>query len=376
MLKNNQNAKLWNLLLLLHTSNLFFSFGAKFQELLPTLRELFSKKSDFTKLKLSEAEIKKLQDPDWSVVEKDLLWAEKEDHHIITINDADYPALLQEIPNPPLVLFVMGNLGLLKFSQIAMVGSRNPTPFGIENAHSFAEALASTGLVITSGFAAGIDAASHRGAIESFGKTIAVMGTGLNERYPMYHTPLAEKIVAAGGVLLSEFPLDAKAKAWHFPLRNRIISGLARGTLVVEATLRSGSLITARLAAEQGREVFAIPGSIHNPLARGCHYLIRQGAKLVEEPLDILEEFPEFIANIKEQVVRSKSVEKKNKLDYEYQKLLDCTDFDITTADVLAARINLPVSRVSIMLVELELQGLIKRVKNGYIKPMKNQEIV
>lgn len=368
MVKNNKNAKLYNLLLLLNTTTLLFSLGKKIFKLLPNIDELFSRNTDLTTLGLSAEEIIRLKNPDWRVVEEALSWAEEDGRHIITISDASYPELLKEIPNPPLVLFVLGDLSLLKSSQLAIVGSRNPTPVGVEVASDFASMLVQAGLVITSGLAMGIDAASHWGAIKSSGKTIAVMGTGLNCIYPSRHTKLAEKIVATGGVLLSEFPLNVGADAWHFPLRNRIISGLSIGTLVVEATIRSGSLITARLAGEQGREVFAIPGAIYNPASRGCHYLIRQGAKLVEQATDILEELPNFTAAKQEQASAGKAMRIKNKLDCEHKKLLDCMGFEITTIDILAARINLPVLRINIMLLELELQGLIKATIGGYIR--------
>lgn len=358
MPKNTKNSSRYNLLLLLNSSNLVFSLGAKLLKLLPNIDELSSK--------LSGEEAIKLKNPDRSVVERDLAWAEKSGHRIITIYDADYPVLLKEIQNPPLVLFIIGDFTLLKTHQLAMVGSRNPTPIGTETAHNFAGSLARSGLVITSGFAAGIDTASHRGAVKASGKTIAVMGTGLNNLYPSHNVKLADEIVGSGGVLLSEFPLDAKAEAWHFPLRNRIISGLSLGTLVVEATVRSGSLITARLAGEQGREVFAIPGSIYNQAARGCHHLIRQGAKLVEQPQDVLEEFPKFISLKQDVVIDIKKSQTKNKLDCEHKKLLDCMGFEVSTIDILASRINLPVSRVGVMLLELEMKGLIKSLIGGY----------
>lgn len=366
--KDNKNTELHYLLLLHNNTDLVFRLGKKLLEFFPNIEELFSADVDLAKLGLSAEEISKLRNPDWQMVEQDLCWAEQTNHHIITFNDADYPKLLKEIQTPPLILFVIGDLQLLKSSQIAMVGSRNPTPIGIETAFNFSQELVKADLVITSGLATGIDAASHRGAIEAFGKTIAVMGTGLNRVYPQTHVTLAEKIVDSGGVLLSEFPRAAGSKAWHFPLRNRIISGLSIGTLVVEATMRSGSLITARFAGEQGREVFAVPGSIYNSRAQGCHYLIRQGAKLVEQPMDVLEEFPDLIKKIKAQIMETKCSVKKNKLDCKHKKLLDCIGFEITTVDILVTRINLPASQVVIMLLELELQGLIKTVMGGYIR--------
>ncbi|HEX6733480.1 MAG TPA: DNA-processing protein DprA [Azonexus sp.] len=217
-------------------------------------------------------------------------WAAQPGHAIVTLADADYPPALLEIADPPSLLYVRGNPACLRQRGLAVVGSRNATPQGRQTAESFARALAGHGLPIVSGLALGIDAAAHRGALNAGGTTIAVIGTGADRLYPAAHRELALAILEHGAIV-SEFPLGTPPLAANFPRRNRIISGLARGVLVVEAAPQSGSLITARLAAEQGREVFAIPGSIHSPVARGCHQLIKQGAKLVETAADILEEF-------------------------------------------------------------------------------------
>ena len=357
------------LLALLETTNLTFSLGSDVFRRLPNIADLFSMSTnDLVKLGLPANEVSKLKKPNWCRVEQSLHWAEKTGNHIITIQDPDYPILLKEIPNSPVLLFVRGDLQLLKSPQIAIVGSRNPTSIGLETAAIFAQALAQAGLVVTSGFAAGIDAAGHRGAIAVSQRTIAVMGTGLKQIYPLQHKNLAQKILDTGGVLLSEFPLEAKGNAWHFPLRNRIISGLSFGTLVVEATIRSGSLITARLANEQGREVFAIPGSIYNPLVRGCHYLICQGVKLVAQPSDVLEELTGLNGLVSSKIMVAKKTGKKNKLDQEYTKLLDCVGFATTTLDMLVARTSLSVQQISVMLLELELQGVIKTVVGGYTR--------
>ena len=222
-------------------------------------------------------------------VDHSLAWASQPDHHILTLADSSYPQSLLEIPDPPSVLYIRGNPALLQSPGIAIVGSRNATPQGLKTAESFAQALAGRGFAIISGLALGIDAAAHRGALTTEGATIAVIGTGADRVYPARNKELALAI-ARHGTIVSEFPLGTPAIAANFPRRNRIISGLSRGVLVVEAAPESGSLITARLAAEQGREVFAIPGSIHSPVARGCHKLIKQGAKLVETAQDILEE--------------------------------------------------------------------------------------
>ena len=223
------------------------------------------------------------------LLERTLHWAEQPGQAIVTLGDADYPPALLETADPPTLLYVRGNAALLRERGLAIVGSRNATPQGKQTAESFARTLAGQGYGIVSGLALGIDAAAHRGALADGGATVAVIGTGADRLYPASNRDLALAIVAHGAIV-SEFPLGTPPLAANFPRRNRIISGLARGVLVVEAAPQSGSLITARLAAEQGREVFAIPGSIHSPVARGCHLLIKQGAKLVETAADIVEE--------------------------------------------------------------------------------------
>jgi len=238
-----------------------------------------------------------------SVVAKDVEWLQQPGHHLLTLTDADYPSHLREIPDPPPLLFVRGDPAILAYPQIAMVGSRNPTPMGREIASAFAKELAEMGFVITSGLAIGIDGAAHRGTLSVGGPTIAVVGTGLDRIYPARHRELGLEIIKTGACV-SEFFLGTPPLAVNFPQRNRIISGLSLGVLVVEATTRSGSLITARLAGEQGREVFAIPGSIHNPLARGCHMLLRQGAKLVESASDVIEELgPQEFTVVSRQII-------------------------------------------------------------------------
>ena len=226
---------------------------------------------------------------DAEVIAPTLKWLEKDNVHIVTFADSNYPQKLLEISNPPAVLYAIGNLHWLNHPTIAIVGSRSATPQGEKNAEEFAKSLCEQGLCVISGMALGIDGAAHRGSLKANGATIAVVGTGLDIVYPARHRDLAHKI-AERGLILSEFPLGTPSKAQNFPRRNRLISGLSLGCLVVEANIDSGSLITARLAAEQGREVFAIPGSIHSPVTKGCHQLIKQGAKLVESVQDILEE--------------------------------------------------------------------------------------
>lgn len=228
-----------------------------------------------------------------AAVDRSIEWASQPGQHILTLADADYPAALLEIADPPSVIYVRGDKTLLSQRCLAMVGSRNATPQGMQTAEQFAQALAAQGLCIVSGLALGIDTAAHRGALAAGGTTIAVIGTGADRVYPARNRDLAIAITEHGAIV-SEFPLGTPAIGSNFPRRNRIIAGLSCGVLVVEAATESGSLITARLAGEQGRDVFAIPGSIHSPVARGCHRLIKQGAKLVESAADVLDEINNF----------------------------------------------------------------------------------
>ena len=309
---------------------------------------------------LSHKVIDALQNPPWELVEHDLHWLEFPENHALTYEDAGYPEQLREIASPPAVLFVKGDPGLLRKPQIAMVGSRNPSQVGIRTATEFAQALAEAGFVITSGMALGIDAASHQGALNVGGHTIAIAGTGLDRVYPACHKQLATEI-AMSGALVSEFPNGTLAKAGHFPRRNRIISGLCQGLLVVEAAQQSGSLITAKLALEQNREVFAIPGSIHNPLARGCNALIKQGAKLVETVEDIFEEVGQY-----NQIYRCGDAQiTQTTLDLEQQNLLKLIPYSPITVDILVQESGLSVEIVSSMLLVLELQGYVAAAAGG-----------
>lgn len=323
--------------------------------------------SDLRAQGISEKAIAYLQAPPWDDIEKDMRWLEKSGRYLLTWDDEQYPALLREINNPPLVLFVEGDINAINKAQIALVGSRHATPSGNETAYQFAEFLARAGLVITSGLAIGIDAASHRGALAANAQTIAVAGTGLAKTYPASHRKLAEQIIESG-VLISEFTPFTGAVAHHFPQRNRIISGLSLGVVVVEAAIRSGSLLTARYATEQGREVFAIPGSIHNPLSRGCHYLIRNGAKLVETGADILEELGPLYAASQAHIEQGKLAEKTVKLADDHQQLLYCIDEHATPLDVILSRSRLTIAEVSSMLLQLELQNYVQPVAGGYAR--------
>ena len=306
-----------------------------------------------------------LLSPDERAIDGDLAWADQSGHRILSLTSPDYPLLLREIPDPPALLFLNGDHARLQTPQLAIVGSRNPSPGGLDNAHQFAGHLAGVGLTITSGLALGIDAASHRGALDNHGPTLAVMGTGPDRIYPARHRDLAQEIVESGGVVLTEFPTGTQPRPENFPRRNRIISGLSLGTLVVEAAPRSGSLTTARHAIDQGREVFAIPGSIHNPMARGCHALIRQGAKLVESAQDVLEEIGAIAASFDAAPQSSGNETDPGHLSADHRQLLDHMGFDAVSVDQLTARSGLTAGAVSSMLLILELQGRIKSQAGG-----------
>ncbi len=285
------------------------------------------------------------------------------DLYEMTWNDPLYPKCLQEIHRPPKVLWIKGDPHYLSCPQIAIVGSRLATPAGLAIAKEFAEQLALAGFIVTSGLAEGIDGAAHAGALSAQKPTIAVLGSGLNHIYPRQHSALAQSI-AVQGALVSEFPANAPPRAAHFPQRNRIISGLSLGTLVVEANLKSGSLITARLANEQGREVFAIPGSIRNAQSAGCHALIQQGAKLVENVAQILEELawqnPVEIQTVHKPMVLE--------LDQSQHKLLECVGFSPTSVDSIVLHSGFSLAIVLPGLVELELHGYIQSVSIGYLR--------
>jgi len=290
-------------------------------------------------------------------------WLAAPNNHLVTLADPEYPKALLEISDPPPYLYAKGNLALLNQSSIAIVGSRNASVQGEKNAEAFAYDLCQHGLCIVSGLALGIDGAAHRGALKANGATIAVVGTGLDIVYPAKHRELAHQIVERG-LILSEFPLGTPSKPQNFPKRNRIISGLSLGCLVVEANVQSGSQITARMAAEQGREIFAIPGSIHSPMSKGCHQLIKQGAKLVDCIQDITEELklqPRLdttpsSAQVQQGSVPSGSTE---------QLLLDAMGFDPSPLERLVTLTGLTVAEVSSMLMLLELDGKVASLSGG-----------
>lgn len=312
--------------------------------------------------------------PDQSLIAADLKWLEHEENHILTLHHPDYPPLLKELPDPPPVLYVTGDTQLLSRHQLAIVGSRNPSPSGRENAYEFSRSLSQCSYLITSGLALGVDSASHHGALDADTPTLAVTGTGLDRVYPASNRQLAHKI-AENGAILSEFPIGTPPRRENFPRRNRLISGLSLGTLVVEAAVNSGSLITARLALEQGREVFAIPGSIHSPLSHGCHALIREGAKLVECIDDIIEELGAFgTPGQTPPNSRNKATCNAN-IDPKQQKVLDNIDYAPTTIDMLVTRTGLTADQLSSILLMLELQNQIVSLSGGTFTRLNIEEI-
>jgi DNA processing protein len=296
------------------------------------------------------------------------------DRCVAALGDAAYPAALLNIEDPPLMLYMLGAqvnraqpAPEIIANSLAIVGSRNPTPQGETNARQFAKAFAEAGICVVSGLALGVDGAAHDGALLGGGQTIAVVGTGLDRVYPKKHLALAHRIVLQG-MIISEFPLGTPPLTANFPRRNRIISGLTRGTLVVEAALKSGSLITARLAAEQGKEVFAIPGSIHSPQSRGCHALIKQGAKLVELAQDVLEELNLLPVGLSGSTESSKSTADSDAESSLENPLLAALGFDAVSLDELQARTGLDTPRLQAQLLDLELAGRVARLPGGYFQ--------
>lgn len=279
-------------------------------------------------------------------------WLSDANNAVLTLADADYPQALLNTADPPMLLYVKGQRALLNQPALAVVGSRNASAQGLNHAEAFAEAASQAGLVIVSGLAQGIDAAAHRGGLRGSGRSVAVVGTGLDKVYPAGNRELAHQL-SKTGALISEFALGTPPMAANFPRRNRIISGMSLGTLVVEASLQSGSLITARMALEQGREVFAIPGSIHSPQSKGCHRLIKQGAKLVESAQDILEELGNFSRSAPSQPAAPDS------------PLLEQMGFDPTDLDTLTMRSGLTIEALSAILLQLELDGQVASLPGG-----------
>lgn len=312
-----------------------------------------------------------IEAPDTAQLDADLAWLAEPGHHFLRYTDADFPPQLLDIAQPPAALFVIGDPALLLGAQVAVVGARSASVQGLLNAREFARAFARAGLTVTSGLADGIDGAAHTGALEAQGATIAVIGTGADRVYPRKHRELAARI-AQHGAIVSEYPLGTSARAEHFPQRNRLIAGLALGTLVIEASLQSGSLITARMAAEMGREVFALPGSIHNPLARGCHRLIRDGARLTEAAQELIEALvpgaQALGAQLRERLEPARPAlaprhDREN--DPDYARLLAALEEAPVGLDELAARTGLKPAELSSMLLLLELEGAVAPAVNG-----------
>jgi DNA processing protein len=335
---------------------------AKLQKRWPDLHQMFrSSAKELEQEGLSASLAQTIAHFDLSKVQADLNWLHCEkNHHILTWDSPEYPELLKEIADPPVVLYAKGNLSCLINPKLAIVGSRKPTVTGSENARKFAKELAAQGVLIVSGLALGIDAQAHLGCLESEGQTIAVLGTGIDCIYPYRHTALSQKI-SQNGLLLSEFSLKSPPIARHFPLRNRIISGLSLCTLVIEAAIKSGSLITARMALEQNRDVLAIPGSIHNPLASGCHYLLQQGAKLVTSVADVLEELR---IDPKPEIMDKPIFP----LASGNENLVKFIGFEVTTVDQIIVRSGCTIEQVMSELAELELNGTIVSVAGGYMR--------
>lgn len=308
-----------------------------------------------------------LEHPDAAVLAADMAWLEGEGHRLLRCTDEDFPPQLEAMPDPPAALFVKGDAGLLLRPQIAIVGARQAQPPGLANAARFAAELAVGGLLVTSGLADGVDGAAHTAALDAGQPTVAVIGTGPDRVYPRKHHTLARRI-AESGVIVSEYPPGTHAQVYHFPERNRIIAGLSLGVLVIEAGVKSGSLITARQAGEQGREVFALPGSIHNPLAQGCHALIGDGARLVQRPDEILAALApaamELGAELRARLERATAKVPKARRtgvdwreDEEYRRLLDAMGYDPAPLDALVGTTGLSPGALSSMLLMLELEG-------------------
>ncbi|MDE1463821.1 DNA-processing protein DprA [Spartinivicinus poritis] len=365
-------------------ANRFSQLVARFGSPTQALQQPASKLSDYLPAKSIEI-IREIQqgagkeyDQLQSLLVKTEQWLEHPNHHLIACIDECYPRAFNHLTDPPPLLFAVGNPDLLELPQLSIVGSRHPSKSGEENSYHFANTMAKGGFTITSGLADGVDAAAHKGALDAEGHTIAVVGTGLDLVYPAKNKALAERI-SQDGLLISEFPLGTKPQASNFPRRNRLISCLGLGVLVVEAALQSGSLITARLAAEQGREVFAIPGSIHNPLSKGCHQLIRQGAKLVDSVEHIWEELKHSLNTYsavrelsiavagqepeEQPVIQSLELEDPNQ-----QQVLDAIGDETTSMDMIMARTGLAANDVNNLVLELEMQGFIAAVPGGVVR--------
>lgn len=330
---------------------------------------------DLTRHGLADETVTAISNPDKLKIESDLQWLSHPNHHLLCWDDDAYPVLLRRIPNPPAALFIDGDPGCLWQPQIAVIGSRNPTAGGLDHARDFATTLTRQGMTITSGLASGIDTAAHEAALDAGGLTIAVNGTGLDQVYPHSSRAAASRI-RTQGAMVSELPLGSPPRRQNFPSRNRIISGLSLAVLVIEAGLNSGTLITARKAAEQGRDVFALPGSLNNPMAKGCHRLIREGARLVETTANIMEELGPVATELQMEIRQRLDLvdgpsEEPTKLkeslldDSDYRKLWEIMGYDPKPLDVIIEQSGLKAREISSMLLMMELKGMVKKHAAG-----------
>lgn len=337
----------------------------------PSINDLFAEQRFPEQLKIPTSCTAHLKSVSPDDIKQELMWLQKPNNHLLTWHDPLYPPPLRLIPDPPMVLFVKGDLQCLLLPQLAVVGSRNATQSGLNNARAFSADLVGKGLVITSGLAAGIDAAAHQGALDGGGQTIAVMGTGINTIYPKHNQQLARDITQQGAVI-SELPFNMPPHAGNFPRRNRLIAGLSLGTLVVEAARKSGTAITARLSMESNRPVMAIPGSIHSPMARGCHELIRQGACLVESAGHIIEELQpniqmlgqqlsEHLNNMDQNAVENDSDSPHIELTETQQQIYQQLDFHPVSFDAIVKRTGLSSAVIASDLLIMELSGLVEK---------------
>ncbi|MFP1744431.1 DNA-protecting protein DprA [Lonsdalea quercina] len=321
-------------------------------------------------LGLSESQAQQFLGYEHAKVEAVLRWLEHPSHSLVFFGTMEYPFLLSNISSPPPILYVIGDTTLLVSAQIAIVGSRNHSAYGEQWGQFFAQEFSLSQLTITSGLAVGIDGIAHQAALDTGGKTIAVLGSGMNHLYPRRHKPLAESIVEQGGALVSEFALDTRPLPINFPRRNRIISGLSQGVLVVEASRRSGSLVTARYALEQNREVFALPGPIGNVMMEGTHWLIQQGAYLVTHPKDVIEQLGSDLHWLTETSDADKAIicSQESEVELPFADVLANVGDEVTPVDVVAERAGQPVPEVVGKLLSLELAGWIAAVPGGYVR--------
>ncbi len=338
------------------------SFLKRLEERNPISDYFHLSKTALNSIGFSDALCDYIKKPPWQLVEKHIHWADSKHQTLITWHDKSYPKKLLELSSPPPFLMIKGNVKLLDTFNIAIVGSRTPTHLGANLAHKFAYQLASLGISITSGLALGIDGQAHRGALDANGLTTAILATGIDEVYPKRHHYLLDKI-SEKGAIISEFPLNTRPRRHHFPQRNRVISGLSDGVLVVEAKEKSGSLLTAYHALEQNINVFAIPGSVVNSEAKGCNKLIKEGAILIDSIASLCEEL-----NIKQQLSTIETKKKQKKLDTKGKNLVKFVGYEVTSIETICSKSGLSLYDVANILIELELNGAIKAVPGGYLR--------